>query len=205
MADSNSGDLSLGYMMGQSDNGGSNGGWGGFGEGIWAVIILAILFGQGGFGGGGGNVSSGFAWQGIDSGIRGVQQGLCDGFYAMNTGMLNGFHGVDNAICNLGYQTKDCCCETQRMIERGFCETNANISNQTRAILDYLTNEKIDSLRSENQTLRFQASQAAQNQFITQVGSDIVNRLQPVPVPAYQVANPYTGYGYGRDCGCGCN
>lgn len=92
--------FAMGYALGQ-DNGGSNGGWGGFGEGIWAVIILAILFGQGGlggFGGGGGNVSSGFAWQGIDSGIRGVQQGLCDGFYAMNTGLLTGFGNVQSQM-----------------------------------------------------------------------------------------------------------
>ena len=47
----NSGDLSLGYMMGQSE--GNGGGWGNFGEGIWAVVIIALLFGRGGFGGGG--------------------------------------------------------------------------------------------------------------------------------------------------------
>ena len=41
------------YMMGQSE--GNSGGFGGnFGEGLWAVIILAILFGRGGFGGFGG-------------------------------------------------------------------------------------------------------------------------------------------------------
>ena len=56
-----SGDLSLGYMMGQGENRG-----GGFfgGDGIWAVIVLALLFGNGGGGfgfGGGGNMSGGFA------------------------------------------------------------------------------------------------------------------------------------------------
>lgn len=204
----NSGDLSLGYMMGQSENSG-NGGFGGmWGEGLWAIIILAMLgFGNGnGFGFGGGGMNSGFALNSLDNGIRGIQNGLCDGFYAMNTGMLNGFNGVQSQIAS-------CCCETQRLIERGFCDTNANIANQTRAILDYLTNEKIDSLRTENQTLKFQASQVAQNQFITQVGSDIVNRLQPPPIPAYTVPNPYASYGYGGyggygtgygSCGCGC-
>lgn len=99
-------DFGMGYALGQ-DSGGNNGG-GFFGnEGIWAVIILAIIFGWGrnGFGGnsgdnGGGNnmlpyilssgglggadtrsaVSEGFALNGLENGIRGVQQGLCDGF-----------------------------------------------------------------------------------------------------------------------------
>lgn len=213
----NSGDLSLGYMMGQSEN--NSGGWGNFGEGLWAVIILAILFGGTGFGGfggfggnrGGDNVSAGFAWQGIDNGIRGVQQGLCDGFYAVNTGLLTGFNGVQSQIAS-------CCCDTQRILERGFCETNANIVNQTRAILEYLTNDKIDALRNENQTLRFQASQAQQNAFITAnqeaQTAELIRRLgRDNPVPAYVVPNPNCCYGnplgvgyagYGNNCGCGC-
>lgn len=192
----------MGYALGV-DSGGNNGGGFMNGDGFWGIILLALLFGGGrGFGGGGnGAIADGFALNSLDSGIRGIQNGLCDGFYAVNTGMLTGFNGVQSQIAS-------CCCETQRLIERGFCDTNANIANQTRAILDYLTNEKIDSLRAENQTLKFQASQVAQNQFITQVGSDIVNRLQPVPVPSYTVANPYASYGYGgyasSGCGCGC-
>ena len=206
------GGFAMGYALGQDNNGGS-GGWGGFGEGLWAVIILAILFGRGGFGGFGGNgggdgVSAGFAWQGIDNGIRGVQQGLCDGFYAVNTGLLTGFNGVQSQLAS-------CCCDTQRAIERGFCETNANIVNQTRAILEYLTNDKIDALRNENQTLRFQASQAAQNAFITAnqeaQTAELIRRLgRDNPVPAYVVPNPNCCYGNpvgvsfnGNGCGCG--
>lgn len=56
-------------------------------------------------------------FQGVENGIRGIQQGLCDGFYAQNTNILNGFAGVqnsltngfagvDNAVCTLGYQTQ---------------------------------------------------------------------------------------------------
>lgn len=181
-------DFATGYMAGQ-DAGGGNGGWGGFGEGIWAVVIIALLFGRGNFGGGGlfggggggDGVSAGFAWQGIDSGIRGIQQGLCDGFYAVNTGLLNGFHGVDNAICNLGYQMKDCCCETQRAIDgvnfnmaKGFCDVGQAINMQTRDIIDnananyrglmdFMVQTKIDALQSENEALRLKASQADQN------------------------------------------
>ena len=244
--------FAMGYALGQDSNGGSGGGFGNFGEGIWAVIILAILFGRGGFGGlgggfggggGGDGVSAGFAWQGIDSGIRGIQQGLCDGFYAVNTGVLNGFHGVDNAICNLGYQTqqgfntlgyamKDCCCETQRLIERGFCDLGQNINMQTRDIIenqnanyrglmDFMVQSKIDKLQSENEALRLKASQADQNaviraaidastaEILRRSGHDcpsaayLVQPPTPVNFPVNGCGQVQFG-GYGGGCGCGC-
>lgn len=179
---------------------------GGFmgGEGLWAVIILAIIFG---WGGGFGNrnaqggsetrsaVSEGFALNGLENGIRGVQQGLCDGFYAVNTSLLNGFSGVDNAVCTLGYQTQQgfnalgsqlasCCCDTQRSIDgvkfqmaTDTCAVQTTIRDTTRdiidnqnanyrGIMDFMVQSKIDSLQAENQALKFQASQASQNAYI---------------------------------------
>ena len=237
----NSGDLSLGYMMGQSEGNSNNGGFGGWGDGIWAVIILAILFGNGGFGGGfggfgggngGGNMSAGFAWQGIDNGIRGVQQGICDATFALNNTIVNGFHGVDNAICNLGYRQQECCCETQRLIERGFCDTQRAISDSTRDIIenqncnyrglmDFMVQSKIDKLRDENDALKLQISQANQNAFITAnqeaQTAELIRRLgRETPVPSYLVPNPnccygnpvgFSGFGNGysgNGCGCGC-
>lgn len=202
-------DFSMGYAMGR-DGTNNCGGFGGmFGEGLWAIIILAMLGFGGGFGGFGGGymmngaltraeLYDGFALNGIDNGVRGVQQGICDSTFALNNSLKDGFYGLQGTLCNMGHQISDCCCSTKQAI-----------ADSTREILGYLTNEKIDSLRLENQALKFQASQVAQNQFITQVGSDIVNRLQPPPVPSYTVPNPYTGYGYGygaynSGCGCGC-
>ena len=76
----------------------------------WIIILLLCGWGNGGFGFGGRDVvggtttreeiSYGFDMNGLENGIRGIQQGLCDGFYAMNTGMLNGFNGVEKAITN---------------------------------------------------------------------------------------------------------
>lgn len=61
---------------------------------------------------------------------------------------------------------------------------------QTQALQD-----KIAALTADNQSLKFAASQAAQNSYL-------VSALSPSPIPAYQVPNPYTGaYGY-RACGC---
>ena len=229
--------FAMGYALGQD----SGGGFGGWGDGIWAVIILAILFGNGGFGGGfggfgggngGGNMSAGFAWQGIDNGIRGVQQGICDATFALNNTIVNGFHGVDNAICDLGYRQQECCCSTQRLIERGFCDTQRAISDSTRDIIenqncnyrglmDFMVQSKIDKLRDENDALKLQISQANQNAFITAnqeaQTAELIRRLgRETPVPSYLVPNPnccygnpvsFSGWGNGysgNGCGCGC-
>ena len=234
-------DFATGFLAGQDNNGGNSGGFGNFGEGIWAVIILAILFGRGGFGGfgnfggggGGDGVSAGFAWQGIDSGIRGIQQGLCDGFYAVNTGMLTGFHGVDNAICSLGHQISDCCCTTQRAIDgvnynmaTQFCALGNTIQSSTRdiidnqnanyrGIMDFLVQEKLSSKDARIAALEGQLGRAEQNGVIRAAidasTAEIIRRTgNECPVPAYVVPNPNCCYGNplgvgytGTGCGCG--
>lgn len=227
-------DFGMGYAMGMDASGGNRSGGDGFwgGDGVWGFLILALLFGGrgfgfggGGFGGGGGcetAVSNGFALNGLENGIRGIQQGLCDGFYAVNTGLLTGFNGIQS-------QLAQCCCETQRGIDgvkydmaTGLCGLGNTINgvardimeNQNagvRSILDFLTQDKISTLQAENQALKFQASQSAQNAFITATQesqtAELIRRIAPMPVPSYAVPAPYpycgTGYSTGG-CGCGC-
>lgn len=99
---------------------------------------------------------------------------------------------------------------------RDILESN---NNNTRAILDFLTNDKISTLQSENQALKFQASQTAQNAFITAnqeaQTAKLIRRLgADCPQPAYVVQPPtpinfptnccgqFIGYNYNN---CGCN
>ena len=180
--------------------------------------------GFGGFGGGGyevapatqADVRAAVDQQTLISKLDQQTYGLADSAYALNSAITNGFHGVDTAICTLGYnmqggfnalghQISDCCCETGRAIERGFAETNYNLATQacdtrraiedsTRSILDFLTQDKIATLAAENQSLKFAASQAAQNAYL-------VGELRPCPVPAYTVPNPYCCNTYVGGCG----
>lgn len=179
------------------------GGWGGFG-------------GFGGFGGGSGfqgmatraDINEGFALNGLQTGITAIQQGICDSTYAL-TGAI-----------------KDCCCTTQRAIDgvnfnmaNGFNSVNQTVNTatrdilennnaNTRAILDFLTNDKIATLTAENQSLKFQASQTAQNAFITAnqeaQTATLLRRLgADCPTPAYVVQPPTpVHFPYGG-CGCG--
>lgn len=95
-----------------SGNNGSNSGLGGLGDGWFAIILFAMIFGwgRGGYGfGGGGNgttiyetgadVQRGFDTATITSKLNAIENGLCDGFYAQNTNMLNGFAGVQQTLC----------------------------------------------------------------------------------------------------------
>jgi hypothetical protein len=146
--------------------------------------------------------------------------GLADSTYALNNAITNGFHGVDNALCGLGYnvqsgfnglsrQIAECCCDTRAAIadvkysnERNTCDIIRAGQDNTRAILDFLTQDKIATLTAENQSLKFQASQTAQNAFITAnqdaQTAELIRRLStPCPVPAYVVPNPNCCYNYG--------
>lgn len=244
-------EFASGFLAGQDSNGNNNGGfWNG--DGIWAILLFAMIFGWGGFGwggagGAGGNggvpcatqadVRAAVDQQTLISKLDQQTYGLADSTYALNNTITNGFHGVDNAVCNLGYnvqngfntlahQLSDCCCTTQRAIDgvnynmaTQFCalgntvqsSTRDIMDNQnanTRAILDYLTNDKIDSLRAENQALRFSASQDRQNALLTTAmtaqTNQIIDRVAPYPVPSFQVNPPFYYGGCGNGCGCNC-
>ena len=163
-------------------------------------------------------------------GQAGIQQTLCQGFNGVNTAILQGNNTLQNAICQLGYEQQNCCCQTQRAIDGvnyNMAQNTCNITNAintstrdiidnqrdgTNAILNFLTQDKISTLQAENQALKFQASQTAQNAFITAnqeaQTAEIIRRLgRDCPVPAYVVPNPNCCYpnGYGYSNGCGCN
>ena len=160
--------------------------------------------------------------------------GLADSTYAINNAITNGFFGVQSSLCQgfngISREIADCCCATQRAIDgvnynlaTQSCETRNTIQNTTRdiidnanansrAILDFLTQDKIATLTAENQSLKFQASQSAQNAFITAnqeaQTAELIRRLgRDCPVPAYVVPNPNCCYNanvtFGNGCGCG--
>lgn len=225
-----------GYAIGRDSNNcygdGMFGGGGMFG---WWIIILLLFGWGGGYGGFGGfrggecmtglatsaDVQRGFDTSAVTNKLNGLENGLCDGFYAVNTSLLNGFNGVNLGLCNLSHEISDCCCATQKSISdltynlaTSTCDIKNAIHDGTSRVIDYLTSEKISSLQLENQALRFQASQTAQNSFIAAnqdaQTAELIRRLGRDPVAAYVVPNPYgcytTGYGFGNTgaCGCGC-
>lgn len=209
-----------------------------FGGDWSAWIILFLLFGMfgggygfgggfGAFGGGAGlqgivtraDINEGFALNNLQGGINSIQQGICDSTYALTNSINSGFHGVERQIA-------DCCCGTQRAIDsvnfniaKGFCDLgNAvntstrdvleNANNNTRAILDFLTNDKIESLRAENQALKMSVSQTNQNAVLMAAmdanKAEILRRTgAECPTPAYIVQPPTPVTFPVNNCGCG--
>jgi hypothetical protein len=211
-------------------NMGGNGGFGFGNDWIGLIVILAILgWGGNGFGGFGGNggysdVQRGFDNQSVINKLDGLTYGLSDSTYALNNAITNGFSGVQATLCQgfngVDRAIADCCCQTQRAIDgvnynmaTQACDIKHAINDSTRSILDFLTTDKIATLQAENQSLKFKASQAEQNAFITAnqtaQTAELIRRLgADCPVPAYVVPNPNCcynpfGFNYGNN-GCGC-
>ena len=180
------------------------GGWGGFGFGG----------NRGGSPATQADLSAGFANSEIMSDLNDIilgqaqmQNFINQGFAGLNSTINTGFAGVNNAICTLGFQNQagfnalstqlaQCCCDTRAAIadvkyanERNTCSIiDANNAN-TRAILDFLTNEKIEGLRAENTALKGRISDDYQ-------ADRIISKLSPCPSPAYIVPNPNCCYNY---------
>lgn len=224
---------------------GTNGNGNGlFGGDSWAwIIVLLLLFGWGGnggfggfggFGGGGySEVQRGFDQNAVINKLDGLTYGLSDSTYALNNAITGGFHSVQS-------QLAECCCATQRAIDgvnynmaTQACDTRNVIQNSTRdilesnnantrAILDFMSNSRLEDLRAENTALKAQIGISNQNAFITAnqeaQTAELIRRLgADCPVPAYVVQPPlqvsfpvnscgqFAGYGnYGGNCGCGC-
>jgi hypothetical protein len=152
----------------------------------------------------------------IHSDINDVNIGNMQNTYALTNAITTGNNAIGAQLTALATQAADCCCTTQRQLEKGFSDLNYNLATQAcdtrraisdstrdiidsnnagvRSILDFLTQDKIATLQAENQSLKFAASQAAQNAYLVGKLSD------PNPVPAYVVPSPYQVYGPGVCC-----
>lgn len=118
----------------------NNDGWGD--GGAWWIIILFLFcfagWGNGnGFGNGGGGttreeISYGFDMNGLENGIRGIQQGLCDGFYAQNSSLLTGFNGLETTLC------------------QGFNGLNTSILTSTNTLQNGLNGVNVAAMQNAN-------------------------------------------------------
>lgn len=161
---------------------------------------------------------------GICDGFYAMNTGMLNGFAGVTQAVTSGFSNAELSRCNqqaalmqqlnnMAMQAQECCCENRAAIAQvrydmatQACDTRNTVQNATRdiidannqnsrAILDFLTQSKLSDLQTENQNLKLAASQAAQNNYL-------ISQLRPCPSPAYITCNPWAGSGYG---GCGCN
>lgn len=171
----------------------------------------------------------------ITTGFHGVDNAICTlgyqnqaGFTALGNQLANCCCDTRAAIADvktqgvintnaLSSQLAACCCDLERSsMEDRFaaqtynCNTLQAIDKLGDRIIDFMTQDKIASLTAENQSLKFAASQANQNAFITAnqeaQTAELIRRLSaPCPVPAYVVPNPNCCYDYSVVRNAGCN
>lgn len=147
--------------------------------------------------------------------VNGTNMAMANGFAQAELSRSNQQAALMQQLTAMQMQNQECCCENRAAIAQvrydmatQACDTRNTVNtaardiidnqNQnSRAILDFLTQSKLQDLQSENQGLKLAASQAAQNNYL-------ISQLRPTPIPAYASCNPWAGGSY-TGCGtCGC-
>lgn len=134
--------------------------------------------------------------------VNGTNMAMANGFAQAELSRANQQAALMQQLNAMQMQSANCCCENRAAIAQvrydmaaQACDTRNTVQNATRdiidannqnsrAILDFLTQSKLSDLQAENQGLKLAASQAAQNSYL-------VSQLRPSPIPAYTVQNPY--------------
>lgn len=193
-----------GWGNGWGGNGGGNGFGSPYGQG-WATRA---------------DINEGFALNGLQNGQRDITAAISNGFHGVDNAVCQLGYNTQQGFNNLASQLASCCCETQSAIQgvrydiaTSAAATQNTIQNSTRDIIDNQTsginaimgklsqmeynglNDKYQAALAENQALKFQASQTAQNAFITAnqeaQTAELLRRLgRDCPVPAYWVQPP---------------
>ncbi len=112
------------YMPVQPSNGNNNGNGFWNGDGIWAVIIFALIFGWGGIGGFGGGQGSAVNYT-LASDFATIQRQLSDGFNSIN----NALDTQNTGICNLGYTNLELTNQTNMNMMNGFNQVQAQLAD----------------------------------------------------------------------------
>ena len=146
--------------------------------------------------------------------VNGTNMAMANGFAQAELSRANQQAALMQQLNAMQMQAANCCCENRAAIAQvrydmatQACDTRNTVQNATRdiidannqnsrAILDFLTQSKLSDLQTENQNLKLAASQAAQNNYL-------ISQLRPSPIPAYTVQNPYCCNQFAC-CGCGC-
>lgn len=221
-------------VMSYGCNNNGNNGWNDW-SWIIGLALVGGLFGNGGFGFGGGNrscgsscatqadLAAGFNNSAVLSSLNDIKLGQAQainynnqGFAGLNATINAGFSGVDNAICTLGYNTQagfnalsrelaDCCCKTQGAI----ADLKYSDERNTCSIIAAINagNQRLVDIYTNDKIEALRAENTALKGRISDdyQADRIISKLSPCPSPAYIVPNPNYCYNYNVTQSCGCN
>ena len=171
------------------------------------------------------DVQRGFDQSAVINGITNLTTVASNGFANAEVSRCNSQANILQTLNNIAMNQQNCCCEnragladlkytvaTEACADRtavtdALRDVIASNTANTQAILDKLCQQEIDALKAQNQQLQMQGYlanlTASQNAQTGQILNDnaaqttaLLRALNPTPVPAYVVANPF---------GCNCN
>ena len=194
-------------------------GFGFGGDGIWALLIFAMIFNNGWMGNGNNNlatqdyVASEFTQQAINNGFENVNSNLANGFARTNDNLCdirqavyNTGSGISSQVLENRYAGQLSACQTQRDILTQTNELNTNLLTtalQNQAKMDECCCSIKNAIREDGeatralitsntiQDLRDQLNDAKNTITANGIGSSIVSQVRPYPVPSYIVSSPY--------------
>lgn len=158
----------------------------------------------------------------MNSGFNTIQSSLCNGFNGIQAAIADSNYRNANCCCetrqaimqtnfnnqagfnNVATAIATNACDIERgqddiryLMAQNQSATLVGIDRLGDRIIDYMNQSKMDELRSELQSAKFQISQSAQTE-------QLLNALQPISKPAYITASPYQSFNYNAVNGCGC-
>lgn len=124
-------------MYGNGGFGGSNGFLGG--DGIWAILLFALLFGNGGwgnggFGFGGNGFDNGYAW--LSNGQKEIMQNTNNGFDTLH--LSNQLDTINSGIYSLSNQLCNCCADMNQTVSNGFYNAEIGANNRQMANMNQI-------------------------------------------------------------------
>ena len=158
----------------------------------------------------------------INSGTNAIQSSLCNGFNGVQTALANNNFNMQNCCCetqksimqtnfnnqagfnNVSTAIATNACDIERgqddiryLMAQNQSQTMVGIDRLGDRLIDYMNQSKMDELRNELQSAKFQISQSNQTE-------QILNSLQPIAKPAYITTSPFQSlYNGVNGCGCG--
>ena len=165
-----------------------NGGFGNAfgGDGIWALVLLALLFGNGGWGGFGGNGFNNIATTDYIS-SEFTQRDINSGFQNTNNLISNGFSDTATNICNLRSDVL----ENRYAAQLSACNTQRDILSQTNELNTNLLTSNLQAQAKMDEcccTLRAQGIENTQK-ILDVLNQNTIDDLRSVP--SYLVSSPY--------------
>ena len=161
---------------------------------------------------------------GINATLSDIQQAMCNCCNGINMNISNGFNqaeiaansrqmanmqqgfGISQQLAGLNSSMLAEHCADRNALAQGIQSIITNQNAGFQSLHDYLCNEKIATLERELSEARFAASQNAQTAAIEAgqraLATEIENRLNPTPIPAWVVQNP-SCCNPNPGCGCG--